>query len=118
MSRQWSPVHGHSLKKCGLSGKRIGLHKRFCGAQRRTVKIQLLITKGSEPCSRAEAVWRSACAERGVELLVVDVQGPEGAALCEGLSLSALPALMLDGRLMAVGVQSPEEARALLDGHC
>lgn len=100
-----------------MSGKRVGLHKRFCGVQRCTVKIQLLITKGSEPCSRAEAVWRSACAERDVELDVVDVQRPEGAELCRGLSLSALPALMFDGTLVAVGVQTPEEARTLLDGH-
>lgn len=80
------------------------------------MKIQLLITKGSEPCSRAQAVWRTVCAERKVELHVIDVQQPGGAELCEGLRLSALPALMLDGKLTAVGVQTPEEARSLLDG--
>ena len=39
-----------------------------------------------------------------------------GAELCQGLRLGALPALMLDGELRAVGVQTLAEARALLDG--
>ena len=81
------------------------------------MKIQLLIAKESEPCSRAVSIWHTACAERELELEIVDVDADPGAELCQGLRLGALPALILDGELRAVGVQTLAEARALLETH-
>jgi len=78
------------------------------------VKIQLLVSESCAPCDQAEKVWRQVAAERALDFSVLDLAGPEGKELAERLRLRTIPALVIDGRLIAIGVQSPEEARALV----
>jgi len=78
------------------------------------VKVQLLVSESSVPCHHAEKVWRQVAAERALDFSVVDLAGPEGRTLADRLRLRTIPALVIDGRLIAIGVQSPEEARALV----
>lgn len=78
------------------------------------VKVQLLVSESCVPCDQAEKVWRQVAAERALDFSVVDLAGPEGQALVDRLRLKTIPALVIDGRLIAIGVQSPEEARALV----
>jgi thioredoxin-like negative regulator of GroEL len=78
------------------------------------VKVQLLVSASCAPCDQAEKVWREVAAECALDFSVVDLGGPEGQALAERLRLRTIPALVIDGRLIAIGVQSPEEARALV----
>jgi hypothetical protein len=44
----------------------------------------------------------------------VNMDRPEGRKLAERLQLQTIPALVVDGVLVAIGVQSAEEARALV----
>jgi len=44
----------------------------------------------------------------------MDISRAEGAALAQRLKLQTVPALLIDGTLRAVGVQTPEEALTLL----
>jgi hypothetical protein len=78
------------------------------------MKIELIVSGVCPFCLEAEKVWREVAANCGCEFYVVDIAEPEGAALAQRLNLKTVPALLIDGALRAVGVQSPEEALLLL----
>ncbi|BAN34049.1 hypothetical protein SCD_n00200 [Sulfuricella denitrificans skB26] len=78
------------------------------------MKIELIVSGSCPFCLEAEKVWRAAAADHGFEFSVVDIIQPEGAALTQRLNLQTVPALLIGGKLRAVGVQSPEEALTLL----
>jgi glutaredoxin len=78
------------------------------------MKIELIVSGVCPFCLEAEKVWRAAAADHGFEFAVLDIAQPEGAALAQRLKLQTVPALLIGGALRAVGVQSPEEALALL----
>jgi glutaredoxin len=78
------------------------------------MKIELVVSGVCPFCLEAEKVWREVTANRGFEFAVVDIVQPEGAELAQRLKLQTVPALLIDGTLRAVGVQSLEEALALI----
>lgn len=78
------------------------------------MRIELLIANDCLPCQKAEEVWRGLSEERGLTLSVVDVHGSKGKRLSDYLSLTTVPALMIDGSLVAVGVQDRDQASELL----
>jgi hypothetical protein len=80
------------------------------------MKVELLVRAGSAPCERAERVWRELAAASDFELEVIDLRTPAGEAIEARLHLTAIPAVVIDGHLAGVGVQSPDEARALVLG--
>jgi thioredoxin-like negative regulator of GroEL len=79
------------------------------------MKLELLVADWSPSCRRAEAVWQQIAQERGVEVQIIDVDQPQGQALMQRLQLKTIPALLIDGQLVAIGVQSEQAARALID---
>jgi glutaredoxin len=78
------------------------------------MKVQLLVSESCIPCDQAEAVWRVVAAERELDFAVVSLDDPEGRSIAERLRLRTVPALVIDDKLVAIGVQSPVEARALV----
>lgn len=78
------------------------------------MKVELLVARDSEPCAKAIALWRSISQYRGHTLTVLPVEDPEGKRLQTQLGLRALPAVLLDGQLVAVGLQSEAQALDLL----
>ncbi len=78
------------------------------------MKIQLLVATWSPSCRRAQQVWRQLAQDHGLELSVVDVDEPAGQSLMQRLQLNTIPALLIDERLVAVGVQSQEEAEKIV----
>ena len=78
------------------------------------MKVQLLISDACDPCDQAEKVWRGVAAELELDFSVVNLDRPEGRQLAERLQLQTIPALVVDGVLVAIGVQSAEEARSLV----
>lgn len=78
------------------------------------MKVQLLVSDSCAPCDQAEEIWRGVAAERDLDFSLLDIAGPEGQALADRLQLKTIPALVVDGVLVAIGVQSPDEARALV----
>lgn len=83
-----------------------------CGPM--SMRVELLVTANSVPCRKAIDVWRTVCDDHGHTLDVVDDHSPEGRRAIADLDLKALPAVLIGGRLVAVGVQSPEQALHLL----
>lgn len=78
------------------------------------MKIELLVSEWCQSCHQAERVWREVVAEKDVEFAVLDMSQPEGKALVSQLRLKTIPALVIDGELKGLGVQSLAEARALV----
>lgn len=78
------------------------------------MKVQLLVSDSCHPCDQAEAIWRAVAAERELDFSVVNLADPEGRRLTEQLRLRTVPALVIDDKLVAIGVQNPVEARALV----
>jgi glutaredoxin len=78
------------------------------------ITVQLLVSEWCPTCPNAEAVWRQVAAEKDIRFAVVDLAQPEGRELASRLRLKTVPAVVIDGKLAAVGVQSAAEARALV----
>ncbi len=78
------------------------------------MKVELLVTRDSPSCRKAENLWRSMCENENLTLRVIKDASPEGQRALTRLGLRVLPAILLDGRLIAVGVQTRNQALELL----
>ena len=78
------------------------------------MRVELLVTRDSSSCRKAEIVWHSICEKNNLTLRVLEDDSPEGRCVLTRLELHALPAILLDGRLVAVGVQTEDQALGLL----
>ncbi len=78
------------------------------------MKVELLVSEWCAPCHQAEKVWREVAQERDFDFSVVDMGQPEGKELVRRLRIRTIPALVVDGALKAIGVQSYDEAREIV----
>jgi hypothetical protein len=78
------------------------------------MKVELLVTRNSPSCRKAENLWRSIREYENLTLRVIEDTSPEGQRALTRLGLRALPAVLLNGRLVAVGVQTRDQALELL----
>lgn len=62
----------------------------------------------------AENIWRTACQESGDSLEILQPEKMESRVLIEQLHLNTFPALVLNDRVLAVGIPTPEDAKRLL----
>lgn len=77
-------------------------------------KVQLLVSEWCTPCRAAEAVWQQVAARRDVDFEVLDMAQPEARAVAQQHALRSVPAVVINNRLMAVGVQTLDQALALV----
>lgn len=78
--------------------------------------MQLLVSERCASCHQTERIWREAAEERDFEFEVLDMGQPEGRELATRPHLRSVPSTVIDGELRAVGVQSRQEALALVAG--
>ncbi|MDA8420480.1 MAG: thioredoxin family protein [Pseudomonadota bacterium] len=78
------------------------------------MKVQLLVSDWCASCHQAEKVWREVSEERDFDFAVVDMGQPEGRELVSRLRLKTIPALVVDDRLAAIGVQTRQEALSIV----
>lgn len=74
-------------------------------------KVELLVSEWCASCHQAEKVWSRIAEEREIDYAVVDMGQPEGRELVQRLRLKTVPAVVIDGELKGVGVQTPDQAR-------
>lgn len=79
------------------------------------MRIQLIVSEDCDPCRAAEKIWAVVCAQRRLRLEIVDLNSPAGREMGNALELHSVPALLLDNRLVAVGVTTKSRAHELLD---
>jgi len=78
------------------------------------MKLHLILADHCDTCTETERVWAAACRELGLDFQVLLTQEPEGADIAAQLNLRTFPALLVDGRIRAVGAPTPETARETL----
>jgi len=78
------------------------------------VKIQLIITGQTELSRVTKSIWQTICDEQGLPLEVADSETPQGQSLVEELALRTLPALVVDGKIVAVGQPDEISAKKIL----
>lgn len=78
------------------------------------MKIELLVAPDCVPCAKAEALWREVSEKQGISLTVLDRRERQGKYLAHCFHLKTFPALVINGKLVAVGVQNREQAESLL----
>lgn len=78
------------------------------------MKVELLVSEWCPTCPQAEQVWTQVAAERDFEFAVLDLNQTAGRELAHRLRVRTIPAIVIDGELKAVGVQTPAEARQMV----
>ncbi len=78
------------------------------------MKLQLLVSKWCPTCPAAEKVWSEAAAREGQVLEVLDVGNADGRRVAADLGIRTVPAMVIDGKLRALGTCTISQALALL----
>jgi hypothetical protein len=78
------------------------------------MELQLFVSRTFAPCRDAERIWREVAREHHAALTVIDVHSPAVRDQLGRLPVTVVPAIAADGRLLAIGVQTIEEARQLV----
>jgi len=73
-----------------------------------------LILDGNPASSEADSIWRDACQHSGNTLEVLKPDDPRYQTVLEQLKLNTFPALVLENRVLAVGIPTAETATKLL----
>ena len=73
-----------------------------------------LILDGNPASTEAESIWRDACQQNGHSLDVLKTDDPKYQTVLEQLKLNSFPALVLEERILAVGIPTAEAANKLL----
>ena len=78
------------------------------------MKLQLLVSKWCPTCPAAEKVWSEAAAREGLPLAVLDVGNSDGRRVVVDLGIRTVPAMVINGKLRALGTSTISQALALL----
>lgn len=78
------------------------------------MKLQLLVSKWCPTCPAIERVWSEAAARQGLKLEVLDVTDSVGRGVAVDLGIRTVPAMVIDGKLRALGTCTISQAVALI----
>ena len=78
------------------------------------MEVEALVMQDCPSCVKAVAQWKAVCAEQGIPVHVHDTKSERGRLLVARFDLKALPAILIDGKLKAVGVPTAEQVREIL----
>jgi glutaredoxin len=78
------------------------------------MRLQLLVSQWCPTCPTAEKVWSEAAAREGLTLEVLDVGKPDGRRIVSDLGIRTVPAMVIDGKLRALGTCTVGDAQAML----
>ncbi len=74
------------------------------------MEVRLLVSKWCPVCPQAEQVWNEVARRQPIDYQALDIAEPAGRALVANLRVRTVPALVVDGKLVAVGLQSLGDA--------
>ena len=78
------------------------------------MKLQLILAGTYSTCKDTQDVWKTVCEENQLSLETFDIEKPEGEKLAAQLDVKSFPALIVDGKIKAVGHPEIEKARSLI----
>ena len=79
------------------------------------VLLQLILPENNESAGNAQAVWEETGRSRGLDIVVMYDNEPACIALTDKLSLTTLPALIIDGVIKVIGIPDKQMAEKVLD---
>ena len=78
------------------------------------MKVELVVSEWCQTCHQAEKVWRGIAEKKAIDFAVVDMGQPEGRELATRLRIRSIPAIVLDGELVQIGVHPESECLKLV----
>ncbi|WP_298138532.1 thioredoxin family protein [Acidiferrobacter sp.] len=78
------------------------------------MEVRLLVSKWCSVCPQAERVWEEVARGQPIDYKALDIAEPAGRALVAALRVRTVPAVVIDGKLVAVGVVSMGDALKLV----
>lgn len=78
------------------------------------MKVELVVSEWCQTCHQAEKVWRDIAEKKAIDFAVVDMGQPEGRELATRLRIRSIPAIVLDGELVQIGVHPESECLKLV----
>ena len=78
------------------------------------MEIQLILARLTAQCQATEKVWQSVCDEMNLDLHVYEVDSDEGQSLIDGINIKSFPALIVNGKIIAVGNPDRQTAEKIL----
>lgn len=78
------------------------------------MNLQLLVSRWCPTCPAAEKVWSEAAARKGLTLEVLDVGNSDGRRVAVDLGIRTVPAMVIEGKLRALGTCTISQALSLL----
>ncbi len=101
---------------CGQGSQAVRAYPGSGQNERETVmEVRLLVSKWCPVCPQAEEVWAEVAKRKPIDYQVLDIAEPPGRALVAGLRIRTVPALVVDGKLVSVGLQSLGDALKIVD---
>jgi len=76
--------------------------------------VQVLLNDRCESCQSAIEIWSDVCSQHHVDCQVLDLDSKEGQKLAEQMHIATFPAILINGRLRAIGASSRDEVERLL----
>jgi hypothetical protein len=78
------------------------------------MKLQLILAGPYTSCAKTRQVWQSACEKHHLGLEVMGLEHTEGKALADRLDINTFPALVVDGKIKAIGHPDEHSASRLV----
>ena len=78
------------------------------------MQLQLILAGTYDTCKDTQKVWETVCNEHQLSLETFDIEKPEGEKLASQLAIKSFPALVVDGKIKAVGHPDIDKARAMI----
>ena len=75
------------------------------------MKAILILAGSYSSCKATELIWQEACRTENIELETFDLTNKEGQELSSKLNVKSFPALIINGKIVAVG--HPDKTDAL-----
>ncbi|HED15427.1 MAG TPA: hypothetical protein ENI64_01205 [Gammaproteobacteria bacterium] len=79
------------------------------------MQLQLILTDNCSSCAQTRKLWETVCDEFQLELIVLNLDSPDGKKLANTNALKTFPALLVEGRVRMVGLPGAQSARKLLE---
>ncbi|MBI3547375.1 MAG: hypothetical protein HY081_12410 [Gammaproteobacteria bacterium] len=81
------------------------------------MKIELFVSPTFAPCEDASRIWSTAASEHDASFSIIDINSPDGHAYAQRLGVHAVPLVVIDGKPLALRVQTLVEARQLVESN-
>lgn len=78
------------------------------------MKLILILAGPYSSCISTQQIWQNACQKHHLELEAVDLEHDNGQAITKQYNIKSFPALIVDGKITAVGNPDKQTAEKII----